>query len=285
MSARVARILVAAVLAFLCGTAAAGRTPDGGSALAPGAHTAEVNGLRMYYEVHGAGRPLVLLHGAFGSAEAWGTVLPTLAKTRQLIVVEQQGHGHTPDRDRPLSFEQMADDTGALLEQLGVTDADVFGYSMGGTVALGLAIRHPGLVRRVAILGSTTRPPKESYEPAAYAQLMSLPDDFAPDVFKKPYERVAPDPTRWPVLVQKIKGLARDFAGYTPEAVASINAPVLIMMGDREGIRLEHGVEMFRQLRAAQLAVFPNGDHFLLYTAPDRILATLVPFLEGPTTP
>src|SRR5262245_17393040 len=108
---------------------------------------AEVNGLKMYYEIHGSGQPLVLLHGAFGFAEGWGAMLPTLTKTHQVIAIELQGHGHTNDLDRPLTYEQMAEDTAALLDQLKVKDADFFGYSMGGTVALGVAIRHPELVR------------------------------------------------------------------------------------------------------------------------------------------
>src|SRR5262249_28369247 len=100
-----------------------------------GGKYAEVNGLKMYYEIHGSGRPLVLLHGAFGFAEGWSAFLPTLTKTHQVIAIELQGHGHTNDIDRPLSFEQMADDAAALLKQLKIKDADFFGYSMGGTVA------------------------------------------------------------------------------------------------------------------------------------------------------
>jgi pimeloyl-ACP methyl ester carboxylesterase len=134
---------------------------------------AQVNGLKMYYEVHGSDStspPLVLLHGAFGFAEGWGAVLPTLAKTRRVIVVELQGHGHTADRDQPLSYEQMADDTAELLKQLKINSADFFGYSMGGTVAVGVAVRHPELARKVAILGSTARSPKDSYEPEFYRE-------------------------------------------------------------------------------------------------------------------
>src|SRR5215475_13739107 len=148
---------------------------------------AEVNGLKMYYEIHGSGRPLVLLHGAFGFAEGWGTFLPTLTKTHQVIAIELQGHGHTNDIDRPLTFEQMADDTAALLKQLKIKDADLFGYSMGGTVAMGVAIRHPELVRRLAFYGSCAGTAKETYDPEIYKQFQSLSTDFAPPVFKEPY--------------------------------------------------------------------------------------------------
>src|SRR5262249_55916520 len=109
---------------------------------------APVNGLEMYYEIHGRGRPLVLLHRAYMTIEGFGKILPGLAETRQVIAVEQQAHGRTADVDRPLTYEQMADDTAALLRHLGIEEADVFGYSMGGGVALQLAMRHPELLRK-----------------------------------------------------------------------------------------------------------------------------------------
>ena len=112
-------------------------------------HYAQVNGLKMYYEIHGTGEPLVLLHGAFGTAEGWTQVLPTLAKSHRVILVELQGHGRTGDIDRPLSFGQMAEDVAALLKQLKIQQIDVFGYSMGGSVAGALAIKHPELVRKL----------------------------------------------------------------------------------------------------------------------------------------
>jgi pimeloyl-ACP methyl ester carboxylesterase len=244
---------------------------------------AEVNGLKMYYEIHGSGKPLVLLHGAFGTVEGWATVLPTLAKTRQVIVVELQGHGHTADLDRPLTYEQMAEDTAQLLKQLKITKADIFGYSMGGTVALGVAIRYPELVGKLAILGSSTSSPKDVFEPENYKQYQSISTDFAPKVLKDPYDRAAPDPTRWPILVTKIKNLGRDFKGYSAAEVKSIKAQTLIMQGDRDGIRPEHAVEMYRLIPNAQLALFSGGDHFILFTAPDRVLSTLTPFLDGVT--
>jgi pimeloyl-ACP methyl ester carboxylesterase len=242
---------------------------------------AEVNGLKMYYEIHGAGRPLVLLHGAFGTVDGWATVLPTLAKTHQVIVIELQGHGHTADRDQSLTFEQMAEDTALLLKQLKITQADFFGYSMGGTVALGVAIRHPDLVLKLAICGSCSGSPKDVYEPDAYKQYQSLSADFAPPVLKEPYDRTAPDPTRWPDLVIKVRDLGRDFRGYSETEIKSIQAQALIMQGDRDGVRPEHAVEMYRLIRNAQLAIFPGGDHFMLWSSPDKVLSTLAPFLDG----
>ncbi len=245
---------------------------------------AEINGLKMYYEIHGSGQPLVLLHGAFGFAEGWAPFLPSLTKTRQVIAIELQGHGHTNDLDRPLTYEQMADDTAALLNQLKIKQADFFGYSMGGTVALALAIRHPELAGKLAIYGSCAGKIKDTYDPETYKQFQSISTDFAPPVLKEPYDRMAPDPKRWPVLVTKVKNLEHVFNGYSAKDLKAIKAQTLVMMGDRDVVRPEHAVEMYRQIPNAQLAIFPGGDHFLVFSSPEKLLSTLLPFLNAPIT-
>ena len=243
----------------------------------------QVNGLKMYYEVHGAGRPLVFLHGAFGTAEGWGGILSTLAKTHQVIVVELQGHGHTGDIDRPLSFRQMAEDVAALLQNLKIKEADVFGYSMGGGVALALAIQHPDLVRKLAILGATAGATKDTYDSEAYKQFKSItPENFNFPQVKEPYTRVAPDPSKWSVLVAKIIQMDDAFQGFAAKDVQAIQAQTLIMLGDHDGVRPEHAVEMFRLIPNSQLAIFPASDHFLLFMNPEKVLSTLMSFLELP---
>jgi pimeloyl-ACP methyl ester carboxylesterase len=232
----------------------------------------------MYYEIHGTGKPLVVLHGAFG----WATAYPTLAKDRQLIAIELQGHGHTADIDRPLSYEQMADDTAGLLKQLKIEQADFFGYSMGGVAALAVAIRHPGLVGKVAINGSNYGKIQDAYEPTVFEQFKSIPADFAPPPLKGQYDKIAPDPNKWPVLVAKVKKMALDFKGFTREDMRSIKAPVLIAQGDHDLVRLEHAVEMFRLIPKAELAVFPGGDHFMILTSPEKLLSPIAEFLNAP---
>jgi pimeloyl-ACP methyl ester carboxylesterase len=232
----------------------------------------------MYYELHGTGKPLVVLHGAFGRASAY----PALAKNRQQIAVELQGHGHTADVDRPLSFEQMADDVAALLKHLNIERADVFGYSMGGSVALALAIRHGGVVGRVAINGAHFAPIEQAFEPESFKQFKSLPANFAPPPLKGPYDKVAPDPKQWPVLVAKVKKMGLEWKGFTHEQLKSIKAPVLITLGDRDGVRPEHAVEMFRLIPNSRLAIFPGGNHFLLFTSPNTVLAPVAAFLDAP---
>jgi pimeloyl-ACP methyl ester carboxylesterase len=239
---------------------------------------ANVNGLKMYYEIHGTGRPLVLLHGAFGVA----TTYPALAKDRQVIAVELQGHGHTADRDGPLTYEQMADDTAALLKELKIEQADFFGYSMGGSVGLAIAIRHPKLVRKLAINGSRAGSMADTFEPAAFKGFSSLPADFAPPVLKDPYDKVAPDPKQWPTLVAKIKKSGLEFKGFAPADLKAIKAPVLITQGDHDGVRLEHAVEMFRLIPNSQLAVFPGADHFLISQSPEKLLPPIAAFFDAP---
>jgi pimeloyl-ACP methyl ester carboxylesterase len=236
----------------------------------------------MYYEVHGepggTAPPLVVLHGAFGVAN----VAPALARGRQVIAVELQGHGHTADVDRPLTYEQMADDVAALLDHLKIKQADVFGYSMGGGVGLALAVRHPDRVRKLATFGSIAGPTKECFEPEAWRQFQSLPADFAPPMLKGPYDQVAPDPGHWPVLVAKVKKMVIDYKGFTPGQLKSIRAHVLLTFGDRDGMRLEHAAATYKLIPNAELAIFPAADHFLLFTAPDRFYPTIVGFLDSP---
>jgi pimeloyl-ACP methyl ester carboxylesterase len=239
---------------------------------------AAVNGLKMYYEIHGTGKPIVVLHGAFG----WATDYPILSKNRQVIAVEVQGHGHTADIDRPLSFEQLADDVAALLKHLKIEQADVFGYSMGGNVALALAIRHPKLVGKVAINGSNYGKIEDAYEPEMFKQFKGMPADFAPPQLKQAYDKVAPDPKQWPALVAKVKKMGLEFKGFAREDMKAIEAPVLVTLGDRDAVRPEHAVEMYRLIPNAQLAILPGGDHFLLWTSPEKVLAPVAAFLDAP---
>ena len=239
---------------------------------------AAVNGLNMYYEIHGSGKPLVVLHGAFG----WATEYPILSRNHQVIAVELQGHGHTADVDRPLTLENMADDTAALLKHLGIKQADFFAYSLGGNVALAVAIRHPDVVGKLAINGANSGPIAEAYEPETFQQFKNIPSDFAPKILKDHYDSVAPNPKRWPMLVEKIKQLGLEFKGFSVEQMKSIKAPVLIALGDHDGVRPEHAVEMFRLIPDAQLAIFPGADHFLLFQDPERLLSTVAAFLDAP---
>jgi pimeloyl-ACP methyl ester carboxylesterase len=255
---------------------------------------APVNGLQMYYEIHGAGEPLVLLHGSFGAIDLWGPILSTLAETHQVIAVELQGHGHTADIiDRPLGYEQMADDVAALMEHLGIEHADVVGYSMGGTTGLQLAIRHPELVRKLVTVSPNYR--SDGYYPELLAGLsMMTLETFVGTPEEAAYLRHAPHPEDFPVLVEKLKDLPRDFA-FPDEDVASITAPTLVVLGDSDVVRPEHAVALFRLLGGgvpsdltgslpnSQLAILPGTTHrSIVNERADQLLAVSEPYLAAP---
>jgi len=250
---------------------------------APGRY-ATVGGLKMYYEVHGQGAPLVLLHGGLCTIDScFGKVLPLLARTRKVIAIEQQAHGHTNDVDRPLDFDQMAEDTTALLKQLKIEQADFLGYSVGGAVGLRIAIRQPTLVRRLIVRAAGHS--NAAWAPAVLKGMALLTPEAIPPLFRDAYAKTAPDPKHWPVLVEKIKQLALTAKPIPTEQVRAIRAPVLLMVGDRDIIRPEYAVQLYRLLPQAQLAVLPNSDHFAVVVHADWVASLGLAFLDAPATP
>jgi pimeloyl-ACP methyl ester carboxylesterase len=254
---------------------------------------ASVNGLNMYYEVYGAGEPLVLLHGAYTTIDtSFGKMLPALGKSRKVIAIEQQGHGHTEDIDRPLSFEQMADDTAELLRQLEIEKADILGYSMGGTIAVEMGIRHPELVRKLVIISSPYK--RDGWHPEVYKTIEQItPEMFTGSGLPEAYAEVAPNPDGWATLVEKLKTLDLEYVGRTPEEFQSIKAPALIMLGDSDGVRLERALEMFTLLGGgvfgdiaglphSQLAVIPGSTHVGVMGKTDLLLPMITEFLDAP---
>jgi pimeloyl-ACP methyl ester carboxylesterase len=251
-----------------------------------------VNGLNLYYEIHGAGRPLVLLHGAFMSIDGFGPLLPALAKTRQVIGVELQGHGHTADIDRPLRYEQLADDTAALLRHLDFDQADLSGYSLGAGTALQVAIRHPDLVRKLVVVSGTYN--SDGFYPGVLEGIQNLtPEVFSGTPWHETYLRVAPDPDAFPTLVAKVKEAEAQVQDWPPEDVRAIKAPTLVVLGDSEPIRPEHAVELFRLrgggvpgdlvgLPPAQLAILPGTTHVGILERSDWLVSMITPFLDAP---
>src|SRR5215210_134463 len=259
---------------------------------------AEVNGLEMYYEIHGTGEPLVMLHGAYMTIDTMGEIVPSLAETRRVIAVELQGHGRTADVDRPLSYEQMADDVAALLRHLGVEEADVFGYSMGGGVALQVAIRHPEVVRKLVVASASYT--SDGMHPELLEMIPALtPEAFAGSPIEEAYLRTAPNPDDFPTLVAKLKQLDMEPFAWPPEDIRGIAAPTLVIIGDSDAIRLGHAVELFRLLGGgvmgdlaglpkSQLAVLPGTTHFVppgsaVLDRADWLLSMIPPFLDAPT--
>jgi pimeloyl-ACP methyl ester carboxylesterase len=253
---------------------------------------AKVNGLNMYYEIHGQGPPLVLIHGAFCTIEGcFGQLVKQLAKSRRVIAVELQGHGHTADVDRPLKTTTMADDVAALMKTLKIGNADVYGYSMGGSVATQLAIRHPKLVRRLVIAGSSLT--KEGAQPGTYEMIRALdPKMMEGSPFHDAYKKTSPHPDKFRTLVGKIARLD-SIDGYSADALRSIKVPVLFLIGDADYATVEHGAAMLRlfggggfgdtgQPRArSQLAILPGTSHLDLIDRAEWITLLVTPFLDA----
>jgi pimeloyl-ACP methyl ester carboxylesterase len=255
---------------------------------------APVNGLQMYYEIHGSGRPLVLLHGNLSTIEVdFGGILPSLARARQVIAVEQQAHGHTADIDRPLSIQNWADDTAALLRHLGIDNADFFGYSSGSAVAMELAIQRPELVRKLAVASFAYK--LDGLHPGLLEGIAGLtPEALAGTPFEEAYAKSAPNPDDWPTLISKITQMDQDLPEWPPEAIQSLAAPVLLIIGDSDIVRPEHAVETFRLLGGgvigdlvglprSWLAVLPGTTHVTLVHRADWLASMITEFLDAPT--
>lgn len=238
---------------------------------------APVNGLQMYYEEHGtgAGRPVVLIHGALSAiGTSFGAVLPHLAKSRRVIAVELQAHGHTADVDRPLTVEGSAADVVALLDHLGIDRADVFGWSMGAAVALCLGTDHADRVGRLVLASVSFR--TDGMHPGLLDGIQNLqPEHLHGSEFHDEYLRTAPDPAAFPGLVAKTKRLDGDLPEWPAEQIRALSAPTLLVLGDSDIIRPEHAVEMFRLLGggvagdltglpACRLAILPGTTHTMI---------------------
>jgi pimeloyl-ACP methyl ester carboxylesterase len=252
---------------------------------------ADVNGLSLFYEEQGSGEPLVLLHGGIGASEIWTAIAPALAAGRRVVTVDLQGHGHTADIDRPLRPEHLADDIAALLEHLGVERADVLGYSLGGVVALRLAIQHPGRVRRLILVSIAFR--RDGSHPEVLAAMDAMSAEAAELMKQSPlyahYSQVAPRPEDWPVLIGKTAELLKVDYDWGDE-VAALEPQTMLVFADADSIRPAHVVEFFGLLGGGlrdagwdmsaqptnRLAILPGTTHYDVLQSP-----LLVPVVEG----
>jgi pimeloyl-ACP methyl ester carboxylesterase len=256
---------------------------------------APVNGLQMYYEIHGEGKPLVLLHGAFSAiGTSFGTLLPLLAAKRQVIAVELQGHGHTADvPDRPLDLNQLADDVAALVKYLNIPQADFFGYSLGAGVALYVAIHHPEIVRKL-VLASVSHT-NAGLQPGLVEGMKFLaPELMAGTPWQLEYASIAPKPENWNTLVNKVKDFNLSIPDLPAEKVKAIQSPVLLIIGDADIIQPEHAVEMLRLfgggysgdtpagMPKSRLAILPGTSHVTLVQRADWLNSMVTEFLDAP---
>jgi pimeloyl-ACP methyl ester carboxylesterase len=245
---------------------------------------APVNGLKMYYEVHGTGpgRPLVLLHGGVTTIEmSFGAALPGLSDGRQVIATELQGHGHTADIDRDMTMTALAADVAGLLAHLGVDQADVFGFSLGAGVGLQLALDYPGRIGRLIAASAgynAAGTHAEIADPAQWATSTRMPTAGDFQQMRECYERVAPDPGHFDAFRART-GQAAGSMSWTAAELGRISAPTLLVFGDHDFIRLEHAVEMSGLIPGAQLAVLPGATHMDVMRRPDLTVPLIRDFL------
>lgn len=218
----------------------------------------EMNGLKMYYEIYGQGKPLVLIHGGGSTIRSnFEKAIPLFAKTRKVIAVELQAHGRTSDRNADLSFEQDADDIATLLKNLNIDKADFFGFSNGGTTTLQIAIRHPEIVDKI-ILGSALAKrngvPEWFWDFMKQAKLENMPEQL-----KTAYRQVAPDPNGLQTMHDRDAKRMVNFKDIPDGQIQSIKAPALIIIGDKDVITPEHAIELHRQIMNSELAIIPGG--------------------------
>jgi pimeloyl-ACP methyl ester carboxylesterase len=256
---------------------------------------AEVNDLRMYYEIHGeGGTPLLLLHGGlFDIDQQFGALLPGLADGRQVIAADFQGHGRTNDIDRPLRSADLASDVLGLLRHLGVQKADVFGFSVGGAVALYLAVRHPEVVRKLVVSSVSFHPDGDRGSNDAVSEMTV--DMIAGTPMEEAYLAKSPHPDKehLQTLLTKLGNYDKGVGGWSEEDIRGIAAPTLITVGDCDAVKLTHAVR-FLQLRggdvdghvdglpASQLAVFPGTMHFFGLARTTLVLDAVTTFLDAP---
>ncbi|WP_338772939.1 alpha/beta hydrolase [Nocardia vulneris] len=244
---------------------------------------AEVNGGRLYYETQGTGEPLILLHGGLATAEStFGTYVPELSKTRQVISVDLQAHGHTPDRERALSYESLADDISALITHLNLGRTDLFGYSLGGGVALQVAARRPDLVGRLAIASAPYR--SDGWLPETRAGMAAMnPDALRETPLYQLYSGVAPDPAGWTALVTKTRQLLTQDYDWTAQ-LPKIQAPALILTAESDALYREHTIDLVARLDAgkgARLETVPGTTHYDIMYRPDLLVPLVVSFLDS----
>jgi len=240
---------------------------------------ASVNGLQLYYEIRGTGRPLVLLHGGLLTIDLnFGPLLGPLAASRQVIAVELQGHGHTADNGRAMTIEALASDVVGLLDELGIAAADLFGFSLGGLVAYAIALRAPVRVGKLIVASADAhRPPGRESAPLGDDRMPTAADFQA---MRDAYAAVAPRPEDFAKSAAKTEALVHEMPGWTDE-LRSLRAPTLLIFGDRDFSPLSDVAELFGLLPNAQLAVLPGTTHMGVTRRPAELLALLTSFLDA----
>lgn len=240
----------------------------------------KANGVNTYYEVHGEGGPLLLLHGGTDTIESFREQTPALAKRFKVILPERRGHGRTADVEGPITYELMAQDTIAFMEALGTGPAHLVGWSDGAIVGMLVAMWRPDIVKRFVSVGGNFHVDGLTEEFTAYVRRATA-ETFFPSAVEA-YKQMSPDgPEHWPVVFEKIMRMWLAEPQMTSQELAAIKAPTLVMCGQNDIMTLEHTIELFRAIPSGQLCVLPGTSHFLLHEKPDLANRLLIEFLTA----
>ncbi len=264
------------------GTEAA--TTRGASSTESSGFFAEVRGQRLYYRISGQGPNLLLLHGGLSSGEGFHKILPTLSERFRVITVDRGGHGRSSDSGEPFVYASMAEETKALLDQLGVSSTSVLGWSDGGVVGYHLASRCPELVTKLVALGANVRVDGMAAEAVQWLKGRSVPDSLLADLPEAAadYRRLSPNPERVLDFLKRSRDLWLRDPYITPDELERIESPVLLIGGDRNDVRVEHLLELRASLKNARLCIIPGGSHFVMEEKPHLLLPIVMDFLTSP---
>ncbi|HEY6866674.1 MAG TPA: alpha/beta hydrolase, partial [Candidatus Eisenbacteria bacterium] len=249
----------------------------------PRAGHAALNGIRMYYEQYGRGPALILLHGGAGNGMQFSKQIPAFRRRHRLIVPDLCAQGRTTDRPGPLTYHAMAEDVVALMDRLGVRDADLMGWSDGGIVGLDLAIHHPGRLRHLVTFGANFTP--DGLDPADVAwNTAATPDSFGPGM-REGYQKLSPEPGHYEAAMRKILDMWRTQPRFTPAELGSIRAATLIAAGEHDLVRREHTEQLARAIPGARLWIVPGASHGAMLEQPDLVNRTVLAFLGDLSRP
>ena len=277
-------LLVATCIMFTASQSNAQQIKPSGSGYAP------ANGIKIYYEVYGEGMPIVLLHGAFYTSDLnWSQLIPELSKTRKVIAIEMQGHGHTPYSDRKLSITTLASDVEKVMDYLKIDSADVAGYSMGGSVAYQFAVQSPKRLKKLVIISSTYK--TDGWLPVVNGAFKDFKSEFFDNTpLQTAYDSVAPDKTKWRPFLKQMFDFAAVSFNVGDSNIAKIAAPVLLISGDNDGLNkvelmktyelLGGGVSDLEPMPKSQLAIVPSQGHVNLMMQTNTILNYMNSFLK-----
>ena len=242
-------------------------------------HRVPINDITLYYEIHGSGKPVLLMHGGLVFIESFYNQIPALAKEFRVIAPDSRAHGRSTDTDRPLSYRQMSKDMAGLLDKLKIKKADIVGWSDGGIIGLDLAMNRPDLVNKLVVIGTNFN--TAGLDPKGVEETKKMTPGTAE---LKPardfYERVAPDPGRWPVFFEKVRTMWLTQPNYTPADLKNIGAPTLIILGEKDSIKKAHGEEMQRLIRGSRLLIIKGASHFVGMEKPDELNKAILDFLK-----